>query len=95
MSGYSDDEIKRIVEGVVKELLESKRALWVDPETHHLHHQFLNDLMDKHKDAEWRRDRIRDRVLGGVLISVILAALGVVGAWGFSFVRSVAKIVGD
>lgn len=95
MPDRSDNEITKIVEGVVRELLQSKRALWVDPETHHLHHQFINDLMDKKKEKEARRERIRDRVMGGVLISVILGGLGMVGAWVFSFFRSVAKLIGD
>jgi len=56
--------------------------LWVDREQHAEDHKFIRALVEREKRREERKDRIKERLIGTGIVSVIMAGLGYVGKWG-------------
>lgn len=63
---------------LVQHAEQNGKKLWVDGETHHAHHTFIQEFMEDFKSKAARRARIMENVFGALIISSILSASSVI-----------------
>jgi hypothetical protein len=71
----SKDDIDLIAEEVAKKFIESKRAHWVDPEVHAVHHEFIKQRITDEEDYR----RFRRRAMQSALLWMLPIILGFIG----------------
>lgn len=79
-----------LAELIVTKLREQPR---IDP-THREEHEFVRMLIQERQDKLARQARIRERIAGSVLLSIILGLLGLVGtlgSWGITYLKEHLK----
>lgn len=79
---------KEFAAAVVTEMKESGHALWIDPEVHAEQHQFIAEMIAERKERAARNRRIGEFIAGSVLLSAILACIGLLGAGVLSWFRA-------
>lgn len=87
-----------LADEIVKKLKEDHHAVWLDPETHALQHEFIVILMEEHEERrqakiekDKRRKAIEDKVAGSLVLSLILTLVGLIGAGSLDWLRSHLK----
>lgn len=65
---------------IVEKMKAERHVMWMDPETHASQHEFIAQMILERKERAERRKRIEDRIAGSLVLSVILAAIGFLGA---------------
>ncbi len=87
-----------LADEIVKKLKEDHHAIWLDPETHALQHEFIVVLMQEHEERrqsklekDARRKAIEDKVAGSLVLSLILTLLGLLGAGALDWLRTHLK----
>ena len=71
----------------VQEMRDSGHGLWVDPEIHAEQHEFIAEMIAERKERAERRKRIEERIAGSLVLSAIMALIGVLGAGFLDWVR--------
>lgn len=86
------DDIDRIAEKLSVCLIESRKARWVDPDTHAAHHEWAAVKMSS--EAEWRAMRLR--VIESAAIWAIPIIIGFVATaiWHESIARIIKAMAG-
>ena len=78
---------QEIAQAVIEELKVNGHSSWVDSETHALQHQFIAEMIAERKEQMARRERIKEKVAGSVVLSTILLILGLIGAGALDWLR--------
>jgi hypothetical protein len=86
----TDEQVEQLAQRTSKLIIEKKRDLWVDPETHYEDHLFLRDYRKESASAKRRYEKLRDIVLGAVLSALALAVMAVL----LSNIGDIAKLLG-
>lgn len=73
-------DIDQLAEAVVQKMKEEHHAVWLDPETHAEQHEFLKLLMQERAERIARRKRIEEKIAGSIILSGIVAVVGLIGA---------------
>lgn len=76
-----------IARSIITQMKESGHALWIDPETHALQHEFIAELIRERKEAKARRERIKEKIAGSVILSALLLIIGLIGAGALEWLR--------
>lgn len=84
MLDLTEDQLDNIAERMTRKLLDEKRALWVDPETHSQHHEWIKDRLND--EAELKV--MRKRVIESALIWAVILLLGFVGMSAWFYVKA-------
>lgn len=66
---FSDDQLQSIAKRLADELVEKRRAQWVDPETHYRHHQWVKLRLENEKS---RRDLVNKIILSACIWAIPL-----------------------
>ena len=85
------DSAEKIADAVIQKIRDDKHVFWVDPETHAEQHEFLQMLMTERAEKLARRKAIEDKIAGSLILSFILALIGLIGAGAMGWVREHIK----
>lgn len=75
MDRLTQDDIDAIAEEVANKFIESKRAHWVDPEIHAIHHDYIKNRIADEEDYR----RFRRRAMQSALLWMLPIILGFIG----------------
>lgn len=78
---------QQIAQAVIEELKVSGHSTWVDSETHALQHQFIAEMIAERKEQMAKRERIKEKVAGSVILSTLLLIVGLIGAGALDWLR--------
>lgn len=78
---------EEIAHSIITQMKESGHTLWIDPETHALQHEFIAELIAERKERIARRERIKEKIAGSVILSTLLLIVGLVGAGALDWLR--------
>lgn len=78
---------QQIAQAVIEELKVNGHSTWVDSETHALQHQFIAEMIAERKEQMARRERIKEKVAGSVILSTLLLIVGLIGAGALDWLR--------
>ena len=78
---------QQIAQAVIEELKESGHSSWVDSEAHALQHQFIAELIVERKERMARRERIKEKIAGSVILSTLFLIIGLVGAGALDWAK--------
>lgn len=83
--------VEELARAVVEEMKQNHHTLWLDPEIHSTQHEFIKMLIDERAEKNARRERIKEKVAGSLVLSLILGLIGLVGAGLLDWVRTHIK----
>jgi hypothetical protein len=66
---------------------EDNHIFWVDPEVHSAQHEFLQLLIEERAEAKARRERIKEKIAGSLILSGILTLVGLIGAGFLDWIK--------
>lgn len=72
---------------LIQKMKEDHRVFWIDPELHSDQHAFIGMLMREREERIQRRKRIEERIAGSVVLSFLLAVIGMIGAGALEWLR--------
>lgn len=78
---------QEIARAVIEELKESGHSSWVDSEAHALQHQFIAELIVERKERMARRERIKEKIAGSLILSTLLLVIGLIGAGALDWLK--------
>lgn len=78
------DEIAR---SIIVQMKESGHALWIDPETHAVQHEFIAEMITERRERNARWKRIEEKIAGSFILSGLLVIAGLIGAGALEWLR--------
>ena len=88
MNSLSDEELAQFANRVAEEIAGKRRAQWIDPQTHHEHHEWVK--IQKSREEEFKALRQK------IITSACLWAVPIVCAFILSvFWREFVRIIND
>lgn len=84
-------EIETLAKALIKEMRENHHTLWIDPEIHSTQHEFIKMLIDERKEKQARRERIKEKIAGSLLLSAIITLITLMGAGTLEWLRGHLK----
>lgn len=88
ISDLTPDEV---AEAIIKKLKEDHHTFWIDPEIHSAQHEFIRALIEERADKLERRKAIADKIAGSLILSSVLALIGLIGAGSMDWIRNHIK----
>ena len=82
---------KEVADYIIKSMKEDHHIFWVDPEVHSAQHEFLQILIEERADKKARNDRIKEKVVGSVVLSGIMALVGLLGVGALDWIKTHLK----
>lgn len=79
---------QQIAQAVIEELKVNGHSSWVDSETHALQHQFIAEMIAERKEKTARRERIKEKVAGSIILSGLVLLIGFLGSSLLQWVRT-------
>lgn len=76
-----------VAEAIIKRLKEDHHTFWIDPEIHSAQHEFIRALIEERASKLARQKAIQDKIAGSLILSGILALVGLLGAGALDWVR--------
>lgn len=77
-----------IAAAVVKAIHENRQSFWVEPQRHSEEHEFIKVLIEDHVEKKARRERIKEKVAGSLVLTSILALVTLLGAGLLDWIRA-------
>lgn len=71
-----NEELDYIAEKLADELIEKRKALWVDPETHYKHHEWVASKIDDEKN--------RKELVNKIIQAHVLLVIPIIVFWTLS-----------
>lgn len=84
---FAQDQVDAIAEKIVERMKQEHHTLWIDPEMHAEQHKFLRLIMEERAEFVARRKAVQDKIAGSLILSFILALVGLIGAKVLDLVR--------
>jgi len=81
-------EPKELAQAIIEEMKISGHAFWVDPKTHAEQHEFIAMIIKAQHARDARRERIKEKLAGSLVISTVLVMLGLIGAGTLQWLRN-------
>ena len=82
---------QEVADHIIKRMKEDHHIFWVDPEVHSAQHEFLQILIEERADKKARNDRIKEKVVGSVVLSGIMALVGLLGVGALDWIKTHLK----
>lgn len=73
-------DVKLLAEQIVKEIRENQHAFWLDPEKHSNQHEFIQLLINEREEKRVRRERVKEKIAGSLILSFIIGLVGLIGS---------------
>lgn len=80
-------DIAQLADLIVQKMQEEHHVFWLDPETHAEQHEFLRMMMEERAERIARRKRIEEKIAGSVILSALVAVVGLLGAGLLDYLR--------
>jgi len=71
---------KEFAHAVIEELKGSGHTMWIDPASHAEQHEFIAEMIAERRERAARRRRMEERIAGSLVLSGIMALIGLLGA---------------
>lgn len=84
MTELTASQIESISESLARKLVDEKRALWVDPETHAAHHEWIKARLADEADIR----EMRKRVIESAIVWALPLFLSLIGLAVWQYVKS-------
>ena len=78
---------KEIALAVIEELKVNEPSTWIDSEVHALQHQFIAEMIAERKERSARRERIREKIAGSVILTALMGIVGLIGVGALEWLR--------
>jgi histone acetyltransferase (RNA polymerase elongator complex component) len=87
----NEELLKSLSAQIVREMIEQRHTLWIDPQEHSAQHEFLQTLIAERAEKLARRKAIQDKIAGSLILSLIVGVVGMLGAGVLDWVRNHLK----
>ena len=78
---------QQIAQAVIEEIKSSGHSSWVNSEAHALQHQFIAELITERKERMAKRERIKEKIAGSVILSTLFLIIGLIGAGALDWAK--------
>lgn len=79
---------KELAQAIIEEMKLSGHEFWIDPKIHAEQHEFIAMIIKAQHERDARRERIKEKLAGSLVLSTILITVGLIGAGTLQWLRS-------
>ena len=81
------EQTEKLASELITQIKANHHDFWLDPEKHAEQHDFIQILIEERKEKLARAQRIKEKIAGSLILSGILALVGLIGAGALDWLK--------